>query len=257
MSEQRLLEVLSQVDDRFITEAAPGQREIKPAHWKKWVSLAASVCIVLTVLLLGFGVSYAAAGGNIFYLAGQLFQQATGNPTDPNVSDPIVAKYKDNEIRASVVAYYKELDALKNQNATTVRSDLEIINSIIETLILLEEAERLGLSATDEEIQSMVQNTIRAYENPGGKEMMDAYLAGSGMTFDEYLAKIEEQAPRTITRQKMLDHIGKQYCEEHGIEFTKLNPPAEMVAAQDAYLRNLFEQNKDNIEYYIDISTGS
>lgn len=50
MSEQRLLDALGQVDDQFITEAAPGQREIKPAHWKKWVILAACLCILIFVV---------------------------------------------------------------------------------------------------------------------------------------------------------------------------------------------------------------
>lgn len=54
MSEQRLLEVLSQVDDQFITEAAPGQREIKPAHWKKWVSLAACLAVVIGISLFAW-----------------------------------------------------------------------------------------------------------------------------------------------------------------------------------------------------------
>lgn len=49
MSEQRLLDALGQVDDQFITEAAPGQREIKPAHWKKWLSRAACLAVVIGI----------------------------------------------------------------------------------------------------------------------------------------------------------------------------------------------------------------
>lgn len=209
------------------------------------------ILVLLIALLTGIVIVSAATDQNFFVLAGKLFQKTNSDSLKPNSNDTIVAKYKETEIMASIVSYHKEMDRLKNPDA--VRSDLEIINSILETVILLEEAERLGLSATDDEIESMVQNTLIVYESPDGKDMMDAYLAGAGMTLDEYLETLREQAPRIISRQKLLDHIGRQYCEEHDIEFTKLNPPAEMVAAQDAYIESLIEQNKAYIEYYIDI----
>ena len=37
------------------------------------------------------------------------------------------------------------------------------------------------------------------------------------------------------------------------MEFTKINPPAEMVAAQEAFIQKLFEENKHKIEYFIEI----
>jgi 2-oxoglutarate dehydrogenase complex dehydrogenase (E1) component-like enzyme len=83
--------------------------------------------------------------------------------------------------------------------------------------------------------------------------MIDSFLEGAGISFDEYMDLVREQVPRNIARQKLIDAIGRQYCEEHGLEFTKINPPAEMVAAQKAYIEQLFEQNKDKIEYFIDI----
>lgn len=50
MSEQRLLDALGQVNDQFIAEAAPGQREIKPALWKKWLSRAACLAVVIGIV---------------------------------------------------------------------------------------------------------------------------------------------------------------------------------------------------------------
>ena len=46
MKEQQILEVLGTVDEKYIEEAAPGQRSPKPLLWVRWVSLAACLCLV-------------------------------------------------------------------------------------------------------------------------------------------------------------------------------------------------------------------
>ena len=85
---------------------------------------------------------------------------------------------------------------------------------------------------------------------PEGKEMMDQYCEEVNLTIDEYFKYLEEQAPRTIARQKLLDAVGKEYCEEHGLNFTKVNPPKEMIDARDAYVAELFSQAQGDIIYY-------
>ena len=85
---------------------------------------------------------------------------------------------------------------------------------------------------------------------PEGKEMMDQYCEEVNLTIDEYFKYLGEQAPRTIARQKLLDAVGKEYCEEHGLTFTKVNPPKEMIDARDAYVAELFAQAQGNIIYY-------
>ena len=50
--EKRILNVLSQVDEQFIAEAAPGKRANKKPAWIKWTSIAA--CLAL-VAVLGVG----------------------------------------------------------------------------------------------------------------------------------------------------------------------------------------------------------
>ena len=49
---------------------------------------------------------------------------------------------------------------------------------------------------------------------------------------------------------KLLDAVGKQYCDEHGLTFTKVNPPQEMLDARDAYVAQLFAQAEGDITYY-------
>ncbi|MDD2959383.1 MAG: hypothetical protein PHR92_12820 [Lachnospiraceae bacterium] len=56
--EKRILNVLGQVDEKYIEEAAPGKRANKKAKhksptWTKWGALAACVCLVLAVSMFG------------------------------------------------------------------------------------------------------------------------------------------------------------------------------------------------------------
>ena len=214
-----------------------------------------AICILIIALILGIcTVALAKTSPNFYYQVGAFLKEALKKQDNQPESNPILAKYDGSPISAELVRYYKNISSLRSEEDPTKHdTDFEVINGIIESMILLEEAERLGLSATDEEIASMVNNAIKAYSIPSGKEMMDAYFQGAGITFDEYISMLKDQAPYIISTQKLIDSFGKQYCEENNLEFTKINPPAEMVAAQKAYIKQLFEQNKDKIEYFIDV----
>ena len=218
---------------------------------KKSIIVCISLCLFLACL--GIGIISASTNENVFFLAGQFLNSGRNEGsagTNSNVT--ILAKYNGMSITSAVVEYKKKLNILRSNDAVQLRdTDVEIINKIIENMMLFEEAERLGLSATEAEIESMVQNTVQAYSIPEGKEMMDAYFKGAGITMEEYLQMVREQAPTVIACQKLKDMIGKQYCEKHGLQFTKVNPPAEMVAAQEEYINSLFEENKHKIEYFI------
>ena len=124
------------------------------------------------------------------------------------------------------------------------------MNSILTNMVLFEEAKRQGYGATQAEIDEMVDNAKLAYSLPDGNKILTQYCDGAGITPEEYFDLLEKQAPRTIARQKFIDSIGKAYCEEHGLTFTKVNPPKELTDAQDAYVADLFEQAKDEIVYY-------
>ena len=117
---------------------------------------------------------------------------------------------------------------------------------------MLDEAEKRGLLATNEEIAEMVENTRHAYEMPDGKKQMDEYFEAAGLTADEYFAQIEQQAPNVIARQKLRDQIAEEYCKEHGMEYTKVNTPQEVLDAVDNYIASLLEEGREDIVYYID-----
>lgn len=61
--------------------------------------------------------------------------------------------------------------------------------------------------------------------------------------------------PRIILRQKLRDTLGQEYCEQHGLEFTKVNPPQEMLDYVDNHLNGLLDTYRADITYYHELET--
>lgn len=210
------------------------------------------VCLVacLSVLFAVSGMASATNKDDAFRLAGLYFNSAHDNKARDTT---IIASYNGHNITADIIEYQRKMNVIRStETAKEYNTDIDVANRIIENIIIEEEAEKMGLTATDTEIEEMVANAIRAYSIPEGKAAMDAYCEGAGITLDKYLELLREQAPRVIARQKLKDAVGKQYCEENGLTFTKVNPPKEMLQAQDAYIEELFEKHKADIAYYIE-----
>lgn len=143
-----------------------------------------------------------------------------------------------------------QMRSLSATGAAGQKTADEIFMEILHNMVLYDEAVRLGYTATQSEIDAMVENSKQSYATPEGKAMMDQYCEQANLTIDEYFTSLEAQAPRTIARQKLLDAVGKQYCDEHGLTFTKVNPPAEMIQAREAYVEELFAQAEGDITYH-------
>ena len=219
---------------------------------RSWKVIVVSLCIILGAAV----VVYASTNYEKEFLAGEYLKSATeSNPDEVQGGQKkIAAIYNGQEILMSVVQYQRNMNIMRDGEAAQgYESDFDIVNRIVESMILVEEAERQGLAATEDEIEEMVDMARRSYEIPEGKEMLDAYCEGAGISIEEYFELIREQAPRTIARQKLKDAFGKEYCEKHGLEFTKVNPPEEMVEAENDYISDLFEKHKNEIEYFIPI----
>lgn len=211
------------------------------------------LCVILGLCLLGAGAAYAVTNFDDYTQAGRLYQKAHSTDAGAQSAETaVVAEYHGKTLTREAVEYQKNMNFMRSEKAAEAYdTDQEVIRRIVEKWILLEEAERLGLTATQEEIEAMIDGARKAYALPEGKEMLDAYCEGAGITIEEYYAILREQVPDTITRQKLLDEIGRQYCEENGLEFSKFNSPAEMVEAQEAYVAELYAQHKDEVVYYI------
>lgn len=207
--------------------------------------------VILCIGVIAGAISYGTSQGSIGHLAGQYLQQMTSQ-NHPGEQSSVAATYKDHTITIATVRYQQNMNILRTEEeASRWDTDREAIDQIIEDIILLEEAERLGLSATKEEIAAMVQSSRDSYELPAGKAFLDDYCAGANITIEEYFMLLEEQAPSVIARQKLKDAVGKEYCETHGLEFTKINPPAEMLDAVNNYINTLFESQREHIVYYV------
>lgn len=148
--------------------------------------------------------------------------------------------------RSDVENQMRSFSALGIENQ---KMEKEMLMEILQNMVLYQEAIRLGYAATQSEIDALVTNNKQTYDIPEGKAMIDQYCANADITVDEYFAYLEAQVPRTIARQKLLDAVGKQYCDQHGLTFTKVNPPKEMADAQDAYVTELFAQAQGEIIY--------
>lgn len=163
---------------------------------------------------------------------------------------PVLAKYKDTEITRSLVDHWKEV---KRQLGGGAVSDKDMVDEILVNTIMLDEAESRGLSVSQEEIDAMLQSQHDNYENYEEiRTIIDDYCKEQNLTTEQYFSVLEEQVPRSILRQKLRDALGQEYCAEHGLEFTKVNPPQEMTDYVDAYLDGLLDTYSAYIKYNID-----
>lgn len=78
---------------------------------------------------------------------------------------------------------------------------------------------------------------------------IDEYCKSAGITLDGYYAAIQDQLPRVILRQKLRNELGREYCAEHGLEFTKVNPPEDMQRYVENYLEGLLDTYRADITY--------
>ena len=215
---------------------------------KKRVLIVIVVCaLILSVILVaGYGVN----SEDPYFLAGLFFRDQEKNNTR---DDGVLASYHGTNITRNMVDYQRNMNILRDEEtAQEYTTDRQIVDNLIKEKILLEEAQRLGLTATQEQIDKMVDDVWLSYSIPEGKEMIDAYLEGAGMAFEEYVQLIEQLAPAIIAKQNVRAWVAKQYCDENGLEYPMVNPPREMLQAQDDYVENLLREKKSEVVYYID-----
>lgn len=220
---------------------------------KRLTNILVFICACVFLLGTAAVVAMSAEEGSSFFNAGQFFKKANENNIS-NQSGEILAKYQGVAVTRTMVDYQRNMNILRSEDAIQENTtDLDIVNNILKSIMLLEEAEQQGLAATPDEVEALVENARLAYSLPEGKQILDDFCAGSGITVEEYFEIYRQQLPRTIARQKLMDAVGKQYCEANGLTFTKVNPPAELVAAQEEYIQALFQQNQSKIEYFLDV----
>ena len=198
------------------------------------------IIVLLCILLLALGFAVRALS-------------APTHSKQPSGEPGVAAVYHDHVITIEALEYHREMRVLygtaDKQKPVT---DRELVDELVTSIVLLEEAERRGIAVTDEDVAALVNNTREVYADPEGRKPLDDYCAAAGITIEQYFENLEEQAPRTIARQRVKDAIGNDYCEAHGIPFTKVNPPAEMEQAVSKELERLLQTARKDIVYYVD-----
>ena len=116
---------------------------------------------------------------------------------------------------------------------------------------MLDEAEQRGLSVTQEEVDAELAGQRKNYEEyEEVRSYIDDYCTKMGITTEQYFDTVAEQLPRVILRQRLRDTLGQEYCQQHGLEFTKVNPPEQMTEYVEQYLDGLLQAHRSEIKYY-------
>lgn len=175
-------------------------------------------------------------------------QGGDSTPTPSLSPEEVVAEYKGQPILASQLAQWRESYRLTGAQPP---SDQELLRQLVENLVLEEEANRRGLAATQDEIDDMVQSVKDSYELPEGKEILDNYCKNAGITLEQYFDQVREVAPSILARHKLETALGQEYCQEHGLEYTTVNPPKELTEAVDQAVEKLIQAQVGEIQYYL------
>jgi peptidyl-prolyl cis-trans isomerase SurA len=155
---------------------------------------------------------------------------AVGCQSSKDGSD-VMAKVDGRKIyRSDVDKYYANQTAGSDQQptgeqATSLR--LNIVNQLIETEILMRRAEKLGLLATDEE----VDRKLTELKSPFTQEQFDQRLKEKKITLDDFKRDLR----RNLTREKVLnkeitskisisDQDISNYYNQHKAEFNLIEP---------------------------------
>lgn len=176
-------------------------------------------------------------------------QGGDSTPTPSLSPEAVVAEYKGQPILASQLAQYRETYQLMGAQPP---SDGELLRQMVEDMVLEEEANRRGLAATQGEIDDMVQSVNDSYELPDGKEILDNYCNNAGITIEEYFDQVRAVAPSILARRKLETALGEEYCREHGLEYTTVNPPEELTEAVDQAMEELVQAQAGEIQYYLE-----
>ena len=203
------------------------------------------VLLAAVVILAVSGVSiYASQTPSTSHIMGNACANA-----NEQLSDPIIATYKDQEISQSLMEYEKQNMELIGGGSEV--SDRDATNRPLMNLAMLDEAKSLGISVTNDEVNDALSAQHKNYDEiEEVREYIDDFCAAAGITIEQYFSIIEDQLPRVILRQKLRDELGKEYCEQHNLEFTKVNPPQQMQEYVDNYLNNLLTKYSAEITYY-------
>ena len=167
-------------------------------------------------------------------------------------SDAVLATYKERNVTAGMVTYWQEVEVMTYSADGTIHTEKpskkEVVDRVLRSLILLDEAEQAGLTATDEQVNAAIaeQKSI-AEEYPEIREQLEEYWEAAGMTEETYWTLLQQSFYEELTIANLQAILMTEY-EEAGMT------EEEAKAAYEAYKNGLIETHQDQITYYLDAS---
>ena len=167
-------------------------------------------------------------------------------------SDDVLATYKERNVTAGMVTYWQEVEVMTYSADGTIHTEKptkkEVVDRVLRSLILLDEAEQAGLTATDEQVNAAIaeQKSI-AEEYPEIREQLEEYWEAAGMTEETYWTLLQQSFYEELTIANLQAILMTEY-EEAGVT------EEEAKAAYEAYKNGLIETHQDQITYYLDAS---
>ena len=167
-------------------------------------------------------------------------------------SDDVLATYKERNVTAGMVNYWQEVEVMTYSADGTIHTEKpskkEVVDRVLRSLILLDEAEQAGLTATDEQVNAAIaeQKSI-AEEYPEIREQLEEYWEAAGMTEETYWTLLQQSFYEELTIANLQAILMTEY-EEAGMT------EEEAKAAYEAYKNGLIETHQDQITYYLDAS---
>lgn len=165
-------------------------------------------------------------------------------------SDEVLATYKGQNITAGIVAYRQEVAAMTYSSDCSIHAEKpskkEVVDRILRSIILLDEAEQAGLTATEEQVNSAIaeQKSI-AEEYPEIREQLEEYWEAAGMTEETYWTLLQQSFYEELTIANLRAILMTEY-EEAGMT------EEEAKSAYETYKNGLIETHQDEITYCLD-----
>lgn len=138
-------------------------------------------------------------------------------------------------------------------------TDREIVEDKVLNMLMLLEAEKVGLEATGEEIDEFMASQEKAWQMAGVQEQIERIYAPLGISFEEYKQMVADIAPNTIARQKLRKLYSQEYSENNSFDPTEIAPSGQMTEYAvkqaeyvDEQLQKLWSKYKGEYDIYID-----
>ncbi len=173
----------------------------------------------------------------LFALAGSVFAQADLTPlvvVKLNKSETITLK----KLKNRVETYKKQT----NQASFSVEQKKEILNAMVDELLIVQAAQKEGLSITDTQVN---QYFLESLSRQVGHQVTEAEFTeivkkNTGLSLDDFML---QQAGMNVSDYK--DYLKNQLLAQQYV-FSKKQDEIKNVAPSDDEIRSFYEMNKAN-----------